>query len=374
MSIVFPKPILPEHQEDENVWEDDEIQRQSRLRQLIAQGHDVINQNTGLLLVVAAMVFFSMMDVAVIKLHKTDPPVTTLQSFAWYIAKIPDPVLGPKGVRLWLLSRGVGGFIGLFGIYFALQYLSLSDATVLTFLSPTCTAIAGSIFLGEVFVVRQAVAGLVSLVGVVLIARPTAIFGDSTHSHEPDGATAAERLLAVGVSLIGVLGATLACGFSGANVEEIYLIDLYTDISIRAIGNRAHALHIMVYFSMQSVVVSTIGMIVTKTELVIPTRIDWLALLLMIGTFGFTAQIFLTMGLQRETAGRGTLALYTQIIFASFLEFLFFHTTPSRLSIVGIFMIVGSAIYIAVCVLYSLLKIVLKTYFMCRSSQKGKKF
>lgn len=79
MSIVFPKPILPEHQEDENVWEDDEIQRQSRLRQLIAQGHDVINQNTGLLLVVAAMVFFSMMDVAVIKLHKTDPPVTTLQ-------------------------------------------------------------------------------------------------------------------------------------------------------------------------------------------------------------------------------------------------------------------------------------------------------
>lgn len=73
------------------------------------------------------------------------------------------------------------------------------------------------------------------------------------------------------VSLIGVLGATLACGFSGANVEEIYLIDLYTDISIRAIGNRAHALHIMVYFSMQSVVVSTIGYVFVSVRIQILT-------------------------------------------------------------------------------------------------------
>lgn len=39
-------------------------------------------------------------------------------------------------------------------------------------------------------------------------------------------------------------------------------------------------------------------MIVTKTELVIPTRIDWLALLLMIGTFGFTAQVLVLLPLE----------------------------------------------------------------------------
>ena len=71
-----------------------------------------------------------------------------------FAAKIPDPFLGPKGVRMLLLTRGFSGlvlrhilsnianitiparsFFGLFGIYYSLQYLSLSDATVLTYVS-----------------------------------------------------------------------------------------------------------------------------------------------------------------------------------------------------------------------------------------------
>ena len=36
-------------------------------------------------------------------------------------------------------------FLGVFGVYYSLQYLSLSDATVLTFLAP------GAFFLGENF-------------------------------------------------------------------------------------------------------------------------------------------------------------------------------------------------------------------------------
>ena len=32
-------------------------------------------------------------------------------------------------------------------------------------------------------------------------------------------------------------------------------------------------------------------MIATKTPVVVPTRIDWLSMLLMIGLFGFVAQV-----------------------------------------------------------------------------------
>ena len=92
-------------------------------------------------------------------------------------ANVPDPILGPKGVRLLLLFRGFIGsvfsgrsivqfwltfplrFFGLFGVYFSLQYLSLSDATVLTFLVPMCTAMAGALFLGEKISYREASAG-----------------------------------------------------------------------------------------------------------------------------------------------------------------------------------------------------------------------
>ena len=57
----------------------------------------------------------------------------------------------------------------------------------------------------------------------------------------------------------------------------------------------------------------------------------------------------LTMGLQRETASRGTLAMYSRIIFATMFERILFHTLPSYLSVIGTLMIVVSALYIVVC-------------------------
>jgi EamA-like transporter family len=54
-----------------------------------------------------------------------------------------------------LLTSYQPRFFGLFGIYFSLEYLSLSDAVVLTFLSPFCTGIAGSVLLGETFTRKE---------------------------------------------------------------------------------------------------------------------------------------------------------------------------------------------------------------------------
>ena len=54
-------------------------------------------------------------------------------------------------------------------------------------------------------------------------------------------------------------------------------------------------------------------MLVTKTPFIIPSRLDWFTLLIMIGILGFIAQILLTLGLQRESAGRATMGVYTQV-------------------------------------------------------------
>lgn len=109
-------------------------------------------------------------------------------------AGVPDPFLGPKEVRLLLVCRGFVGkvlisdrsiatnspgstfrFFGLFGVYYSLQYLSLSDATVLTFLAPICTAVAGSLLLGENFTRREALAGSECLIFLI-----------SVYNHTPD--------------------------------------------------------------------------------------------------------------------------------------------------------------------------------------------
>ncbi|KAJ7719896.1 hypothetical protein B0H16DRAFT_1474627 [Mycena metata] len=165
----------------------------SRLREFVAV-------NAGLLLVTAAQAVFSCKNTSKL------------------IQKVEHPFIGPQGVRTLLIFRGVTGFIGLNGTYFSLQYLSLSDFTVLSFLVPMSTAIAGSLFLKEVFTKREALAGLCSLFGVVLIARPDFLFGTPKGSSEVEEK---HRMLAIGIALSGVLGSTGAM------------------TSIRAIGQRA---------------------------------------------------------------------------------------------------------------------------------------
>lgn len=54
------------------------------------------------------------------------------------------------------------------------------------------------------------------------------------------------------------------------------------------------------------------------------------------------------MGLQREKAGRASLAIYTSVFFAIVLELVIFQTFPSLLSLVGVSIILTSAIWVAV--------------------------
>ncbi|KZT03030.1 DUF6-domain-containing protein [Laetiporus sulphureus 93-53] len=316
---------------------------------------ETFRNNIGLLMIAFSQAFGSSMNVFVKKLNNVDPAVsmfeliTVRMAITWMccviymvVMKVPDPILGPKGVRLLLVFRGICGFTGVFGLYYSLQYLSLSDATVLQFLAPMCTAVAGAVVLKEDFKRSQAVASAFSLVGVVLIARPTFLFGGASNDAAStpsvviddraigvDWVTPAQRLAAVGISMISVLGATGA----------------YT--TIRAIGKQAHPMHTVIAYATQCVIYSTIAMLITREPFVIPTRVEWIVMLGAIGIFGFSLQILLTMGLQRKTAGRGTMAIYVQIIFATFNDLVFFHSIPSPLSILGTVIILSSAIYVA---------------------------
>ncbi|KZW03139.1 hypothetical protein EXIGLDRAFT_664264 [Exidia glandulosa HHB12029] len=301
-----------------------------------------------------SQLFGSTMQITAKFLNGLDPPVppfeliivrmslTYLASLAYMLwAKVPDPITGPKEVRWILVARGVCGFFGLFGVYYSLQYLSVSDTVVLTFLIPGTTAFVGHYFMGESYSRGEAIACGVSLFGVILIARPAALFGGDYSPPVPDvpssdgswvpseRGTPMQRLSAVGVSLLGVLGAT------GAYV------------TLRKIGKRAHPLHSMNFFAFYSTLVASLGMIVTRQPIVVPKRPEFFLLLLVLGLCGFFGQLLLVLGLQRETASRGALGLYAQIIFAVALERIFFDVKPSAMSIIGGLIIVGAALYVA---------------------------
>ncbi|KAF8881633.1 EamA-like transporter family-domain-containing protein [Infundibulicybe gibba] len=359
-SVDYPPASLPTRSQSPGV-----AITKTKWRSTFPRTREIIESNTGLLLVVASQAFFSLVNMAVKRLHFIDPPVSTMQLIAirmsvTYVCSliymlstgIPDPFLGPKGVRILLVLRGVSGFIGVFGMYYSLQYLSLSDATVLTFLAPLCTAIAGSLLLNEKFSIREALAGIFSLFGVILIARPAIIFGANSQGRTVTGDitntvverdTPSQRLAAVGIALVGVLGGT-----------GVY-------ISIRAVGKRAHPLHILASYSMQCITVTTIYMIATKTPFIVPTRLDWLGLFILIGISGFAAQILFTMGcnVKQQVAVHWRViprsginsAVYSyshilQVIFAGILEQIFFKPIPSILSVCGTLIILTSALYV----------------------------
>jgi drug/metabolite transporter (DMT)-like permease len=144
------------------------------------------------------------------------------------------------------VSSGAFSFLSLFRLsdtpfrlyrlapgYYALQYLSLSDATTISFLSPVLVGLLAFVILREPYSRLEALVGFTSLIGTIFIAKPAFLFPPSATPIEVpgDGVTPEQRLMAVGVALFAVLGA------SGA-----YL-------TIRAIGKRASPMHSISYFA-----------------------------------------------------------------------------------------------------------------------------
>jgi drug/metabolite transporter (DMT)-like permease len=268
-------------------------------------------------------------------------------TYMWW-NKTPDFPFGKKEIRWLLWLRGASGFWGIYGVWYSMMYIPLADATVITFLAPGVAGFICWFALREPFTRIEQLATLVALLGVVLIARPTTLFShsdsDDTSTTEPPEtggipgadheATPEERLIAVGVALLGVLGA------AGA----------YT--TLRTIGKRAHPLISVNYFGVISTFIS-LAMLIFGPILdiqqpglrwVTPTTIKQWALLLPLGILGFIMQYLLTAGLGADKSNRANSMVYTHMLFAASFDRWVFGHRMGLMSGAGCTLILGSAI------------------------------
>jgi drug/metabolite transporter (DMT)-like permease len=210
------------------------------------------------------------------------------------------PLLGTRHGLLVL--RGVLGLIALFCFFAAVVRLPLADVTVLQYTSPVFTAFIAAVVLGERMGSREVAFAALSLAGVVLVARPSFLFGEA--SLDPFWV------------LVAVLGALFT---SGAYV------------AVRRVAAHEDPMTIVLYFAAVSVLGSLPLVIPTWVS---PTALEW-GWLLGMGLATQLGQVLLTRGLKAAPAGRAVAVGYIQIAFAALWGWLIFSELPDGIGMVG---------------------------------------
>lgn len=223
--------------------------------------------------------------------------------------------ISPAGQRKGLLAlRGLLGFAAVSSFFYAVIHLPLADVTVIHYTNPAFTAVFAAIVLAEPIRARDGASLVVSLVGVVLIARPTFLFGGDPL--DP---------FAVGTALLGAALAAAAY------------------VTVRALRKTEHALVIVLWFG----VVSTLGAVpATAADFVLPTGWLWLGLL-GVGVSTHLGQVWVTKGLALVPAGRAMTIGYVQIVFAALWGILFFNERPGLSTLIGTALILASTMALA---------------------------
>lgn len=275
----------------------------------------------GIVYLLSAALFFSLMSLFVKLAGERLPSpmlvlaraiVTLVLSFA-LLRRAGIPPLGNH--KRLLVLRAAFGFLGLVFFFYALTVLPLAEVTVIHYLNPLFTALLAALVLKERMGPALWVALLVGLAGIVLVARPSFLFGGG--SPLPP--------LGVAAALAGSLAAAAA----------------YT--TVRQLRKTDHPLVIVFYFSLIAVPASLPLVI---PVFVWPRGVEWLWLL-AIGVTTQVAQVHMTRGLSLVPAGPGTAVGYVQIALAATWGALIFGERPGVHTLIGTLLVLSATLLVA---------------------------
>lgn len=272
----------------------------------------------GLKYMVASAFFFSLMSLLVKLAGQRFPTMELVFARAVVVSALALAVIKVRRVSLrspdtgLLILRGLFGLAALSCFYYSVVKLPLGVATVLHFTNPLFTALIAGLFLGEALRLKELGLTVASLAGVVIVARPVSAFGLPGQGY-PLPALAA----ALGGALLSAAAYTL----------------------VRRL-RRNDPMVVVFYFAAVSVVLAGPAMIPTAVR---PQGWEW-ALLLGVGVATFLGQLFLTLGLQREPAGRAMSFSYLQIVFAGGWGYLVFFEVPTPDTLLGAAIIVAATV------------------------------
>lgn len=193
--------------------------------------------------------------------------------------------------------RALVGLSAMYGFFYAIAHLKLSNAMVFTYSSPVFIPLVAWLFLKEKITSMMGVAAAIGLVGVLLVAKPD------------------QGMINV-LSVIGISSSFLAA---------------MAFVTVRAMTATEPASRIVFYFCL-------IGTIISAIPMYWSWRSYTLHELLLLGGVGILAtlsQLSLSTAYRYAPAGQIGPANYMAIIFAGIWAALLWHEYPDTLSIIG---------------------------------------
>jgi drug/metabolite transporter (DMT)-like permease len=271
--------------------------------------------------ILASMFCFAVVDALAktVALHYPANEVTFFRMFFGLIPAVAMCCWGRVSLKQRLANLDVKGqtiraltLLGASGLFFAgLPYVPLGEAVALAYSETLIVILLAPLILGERLTRRGALAAVVGFSGVLLVVRPGG--GES--------------------NWLGPVFLLLSAFFGALSIVQIKRIRSTDDSATTVL-----------YFT-------AVGTMVTACTLVFNWRtpsMDALLIMAVLGAFGTAGQLLMTMAFRRADAGTLAPYNYTSIVWAALFGYLVWGETIQALSLVGIALIVGSAIVVAV--------------------------
>ena len=271
--------------------------------------------------ILASMFCFAVVD-ALAKTVALQYPANEVTFFRMLFGLVPAVAMCCRG-RLSLTERlaniDIKGqtaraltLLGASGLFFAgLPYVPLGEAVALAYSETLIVIVLAPLILRERWTGNGVAAALVGFCGVLLVVRP--------------GASQS--------SWLGPMFLLLSAFFGALSIVQIKRIRS-TDDSVTTV----------LFFTL-------VGLVVTGFTLVLNWRtpsVGALLIMALLGTFATAGQILMTVAFRRADAGKLAPYNYTSIVWAALFGYVIWGETLQTLSLVGIALIIGSAIAVAV--------------------------
>lgn len=212
-----------------------------------------------------------------------------------------------KTDKLWMHSwRAIIGLLAMYGFFYAIAHLKLSNAMVFTYSSPIFIPLVAWLFLKERMDALMGLAALIGLVGVVLVAKPNQGFFNL-------------------LSLIGIVSSLFAA---------------MAFVTVRALTTTEPVIRIVFYFCF-------IGTLLSSIPMFWHWRVYTTRELLLLGGAGLLAtvsQLCLSKAYSYAPAGKIGPANYLAIIFAGIFAAVLWQEYPDFISIIGMALILVALI------------------------------